>query len=79
MPTKKLLADALALPVEERIRLARALLMSLDEDSTTDDVSPTWTAELSHRLEEVRAGTAELVDLDDVDAYVAEKLAAASR
>ena len=82
----KVLAAALDLPEDERARVAHELIRSLDADSShaedsEDAVQAAWTGELARRLQEV--GTAELVDLDEVDAevdaYVTERLAAGRR
>jgi putative addiction module component (TIGR02574 family) len=71
----QVLEAALALPSDERARLAHELLLSLDADEDEKDVQAAWTEDLARRLREVRDGTVELSDLDEVDAYVAQKLA----
>jgi putative addiction module component (TIGR02574 family) len=64
------------LPDEERGELAARLLRSLDPD---DDDEPTaqeweaaWSAELDRRVREIRDGSVELVDGDDVLAELRE-------
>ena len=74
-PSDQVLEDALALPSDERARLAHELLLSLDDHEDEKDAHAMWTDELARRLREVREGTAELADFDDVDAYVTKKLA----
>ena len=72
----KVLAAALDLPTDERARIAHELLLSLGESEVhgDDDVTAAWTDEIARRLQEVRRGEVELVDLDDVDAYVGQRL-----
>lgn len=71
----QVLKAALALPADERARLAHELLLSLDAGDSEQDGQAIWTSELARRLREVREGTVELVDFDEVDAYVASKVA----
>jgi putative addiction module component (TIGR02574 family) len=54
------LAEALALPSEERARIARELLRSLDDEEPDDPaaIEQAWTEELARRLDEMDAGTA---------------------
>ncbi len=75
MPSpEELLNEALDLPSRERARLARELLRSLDggEDG---DATEAWTEELRRRLQEVKDGTAELDDWEDVRARLAARRA----
>jgi len=53
-PAERLTAEALALPPEERARLARTLIASLDGDEA-DDADPTaveaaWLADVARRV-----------------------------
>lgn len=48
----RLLADALALPDDEREALLRALLDSLDEPGEDDDHAIAWDAEIERRAED---------------------------
>lgn len=68
LPLKQLEAEALELPLSERAQLARRLIISLDEDAgeEPDAVERAWEEEIRRRLEEVDAGTAELVTADEV-------------
>lgn len=65
-----LLDQALKLPDEERGELASRLLRSLPLEDR--DVAPTsewealWSAELDHRIRQVRDGSVELADGDEV-------------
>ena len=78
---EKLLTEALALPEDERARLAHELLLSLDHAGTesAEQITGAWTSELTQRLQDIRGGKVELIDLDDVDAYVAQQIAAVRR
>jgi len=63
------LDQALQLSDEERGKLAARLLQSLDPDD--DELSPeqwddVWSAELDQRVREVREGTVELIDGDEM-------------
>ena len=57
---EKLRAELLALPAEERAKLAHALLESLDE-GTDADTDAAWLTELERRADAVADGTATLV------------------
>ncbi len=59
---KKILEDALALPEEERRRLAERLLDTLGADASDQAA---WTAEALRRANEVESGKGELLDLDE--------------
>lgn len=65
---EELLAAALALPPDERERMAHDLLDSLDESGalTSEEWEAAWTAEIKQRLDAVREGRAELTDADEV-------------
>lgn len=78
---ENLLAEALDLPEQERAQLAHELLRSLDQEGTesAEQVLSAWTDELSRRLQDVREGEVPLVELDDVERYVAHRLAAVRR
>lgn len=69
------LAAALELPIDERARIAHELIRSLDIAESDSGAESAWTAELSQRLADIREGTATLMDLDEVDGYVASRVA----
>ena len=71
-----LLASALKLSVNDRARIARELLVSLDEGNQDPDAHVLWTAELRKRAEDVLRGNAKLVDAEEVDARVEARLKA---
>ncbi len=77
-PTDELRTAALGLSVEERAKLARELLHSLDGEPDVD-ASDAWTAELERRISELKRGTVKPLSLDEVRALVARRRAAASR
>lgn len=63
-----ILAEALRLPVEDRARLALALIRSLDAER--DDTDTAWRAEIERRSAEVEAGTAPTMTLHEYRAHV---------
>jgi putative addiction module component (TIGR02574 family) len=78
---ENLLAEALDLPEQERAHLAHELLRSLDQEGaeSAEQVMSAWTDELARRLQDVRDGDVALVELDDVERHVAQRLAAVRR
>ncbi len=71
---RKLLDDAMALPSEDRARLAAALLASLD-DRADPDATSAWAAEVERRAERVLSGEAEEAPWDEVRARLLDRLA----
>jgi Putative addiction module component len=71
-----LLDQALKLPDDERSKLAARLLRSLEPDDSdepsAEEWDGAWSAELGKRLREIREGTVDLVDGDDVLAELRE-------
>jgi putative addiction module component (TIGR02574 family) len=67
-------ADALKLPVRERVRLAQQLVSTVDDGSETD-VEELWFNEAERRLEELRDGKVEGVDADEAFRMAREDLA----
>lgn len=59
-------------PAQERAKIARELLLSLDE-GTDADAAEAWVAELEQRAAEVRSGTAATEDWATVKARLAER------
>ena len=70
--TKKILEDALALPEEQRATLVAALNESLE--TTEDDLTPQWKAEIARRIEAVERGDSRLIPGDEVDARIRKTL-----
>lgn len=71
-----LLEQALKLPEEERSEFATRLLHSLEpadgNEPSAQEWEAAWSAELDHRIREIRDGSVELVDGDDVLAELRE-------
>ena len=60
-PFDEIAADAMKLPLRDRVRLAQQLVSSLDEQMETD-VEALWAAEAERRLEELRSGKVQGVE-----------------
>jgi putative addiction module component (TIGR02574 family) len=71
----KVLAEALDLPVRDRIRIAGALLRSVDPEED-EDAAEAWVAELDRRSRAVEIGAAQLIDAPVVHAHVRASLRA---
>lgn len=70
-------AGALGLSRSERAKLVHDLLHSLDDEAADPaTVEAAWAAEITRRVEEIRAGKAELIDADQVHAEIRARLAA---
>ena len=57
----EIVADAMKLPLRDRVRLAQRLVSSLDDRIETD-VEALWAAEAERRLEELRTGRVKGID-----------------
>jgi putative addiction module component (TIGR02574 family) len=66
MDVESLEREALKLPADDRARLARELLDSLDELSP-EELDRLWLEEAGRRAAQVDAGEVELVSAEDVD------------
>lgn len=64
MTTKKIIEEALSLPVEERALIADSLLQSLNMPKTNIDAK--WTETAKRRLQELRSGKVKPVPGDVV-------------
>lgn len=62
---EKVRSEALRLPEAERAELAHSLVESLDGPADKDAESA-WDAEILRRLAEIDAGTAELIDREEL-------------
>ena len=60
----QLTADAMKLPLRDRVQLAQRLVSTLDEEIATD-IEALWFAEAERRLEELRSGPVEGIDADE--------------
>lgn len=67
-------ADAMKLPLRDRVRLAQQLVSTLDEKSEAH-VEELWFAEARRRLEELHSGKVAGIDADDAFRKVREDLA----
>jgi putative addiction module component (TIGR02574 family) len=68
-------ADALSLPPDDRARLTRALIQSLEQEPEDDPtlVEAAWQAEISRRVEEIKSGKVQGVPADAVFAKLRAK------
>lgn len=64
---EELAAKAQELSPEDRARLAEDLLASL-QDEPQSEVEAAWDREIERRVEQVRAGSAQLIPAEDVHA-----------
>ena len=64
MKTKKLIEEALSLPVEERAIIADSLLRSLNMPDATIDAK--WAEVARRRLQELRSGKVKPIPGDEV-------------
>jgi putative addiction module component (TIGR02574 family) len=64
MTTKKIIEEALSLPVEERALIADSLLRSLNMPNTGIDAE--WTEVAKRRLQELRSGKVKAIPGDEV-------------
>jgi putative addiction module component (TIGR02574 family) len=71
----KVLSEALDLPVRERLRIAGALMRSVDPEED-EDAAEAWVAELARRSATVADGTAKLHDAESVHERVRQLLRA---
>lgn len=71
--TKELRDQALALPPEERARLARDIMTSLDGPSEKN-AAQAWVHEIERRAQEVRTGAVKLAEWKDVRKRVLDRL-----
>jgi putative addiction module component (TIGR02574 family) len=70
---EKLEADLLALPLDSRASLARALISSLEE-TADENVEALWADEIRRRDKDLRSGRATARPLDDVLREARERL-----
>jgi putative addiction module component (TIGR02574 family) len=60
----QLTADAMKLPLRDRVQLAQRLVSTLD-DEVESDAEELWFAEAERRLEELRSGKVEGIESDE--------------
>lgn len=73
MTSEDVLSAALALPPQERARVAHELLRSLEE-APDEAVETAWTAEITRRSREIADGAVEPIDLDVAKKQIARRL-----
>lgn len=56
--TEKVCIEALSLPRDARAEIARRLLVSLESEDFSEDVSELWRKEIARRREDFREGRA---------------------
>ncbi len=69
-----LIRDGLALDVDERAVVAHALLDSINDADDASEVDDAWRVEVSRRLEEMRSGSVEMIDADELFAELRASL-----
>ena len=75
MTTKELISAALALPEDDRVELAAALLESIEGGlEMTDPVRVAWIDEINARLKAIDEGRAVLIPADKALNRVRERL-----
>jgi len=73
MTTRKLIEQALSLPVEERALIADSLLRSLNVPDIAIDTK--WTEVAKRRLQELRSGKVKPIPGDEVFSEVLKRFA----
>ena len=63
--TEKICIEALSLPHEARVEIAHRLLVSLENEDFTDDVSEAWRGTIQRRRQDFRDGKANEVSADE--------------
>lgn len=67
-------ADAMKLPLRERVRLAQQLVSTLDDESEAE-IEELWFNEAKRRLDELHSGKVEGINADDAFRAARENLA----
>jgi putative addiction module component (TIGR02574 family) len=73
MSSDELRIAALALPPEDRAKLAQELLRSLDEPAEAD-IETAWLSEIARRASEVADGSVQAVDWEIARERIANRL-----
>ena len=63
-PFDEIAADAMKLPLRDRVRLAQQLVFSLDDEIETG-VEALWVVEAERRLQELCAGTVKGIEAEE--------------
>jgi putative addiction module component (TIGR02574 family) len=72
MTTKDLIAEAISLPVEERVIVVDLILKSLNPSES--DIDKKWAAVAKRRLQELRSGEIEAIPGDEVFKRIWQRL-----
>jgi putative addiction module component (TIGR02574 family) len=79
MPAEKILQDALALPAEDRARIADALLDSLEPEGgealAAEEWEAAWSVELERRLRDFDEGRVKPIPFEEAMARARARLA----
>jgi putative addiction module component (TIGR02574 family) len=78
MAATDVLAEVLRLPADQRAKLVRELIRSLDGEPDTD-AATAWDEEIELRAADVVAGIADTMTLDEYRAHVRARRAARAR
>ena len=63
--TDKVCIEALSLPSDARAEIAHRLLVSLEKEDFSDDVSEAWRSEIQRRRQDFRDGKANPVSAEE--------------
>jgi putative addiction module component (TIGR02574 family) len=63
--TEKVCIEALSLPRDARAEIAHRLLVSLETEDFSDDVSEAWKSEINRRRQDFREGKANAVSAEE--------------
>lgn len=67
---------ALTLPVDQRAKVAKALLASLDDSTDPAELHASWTSEIASRVDDIVSGRVQTVSRDEAKAQLAADRAA---
>lgn len=70
---------ALTLPVDERAKIARTLLSSLDDPADPAEIHEAWTSEIRSRVDDIVSGRVKTIPRAEVKAQLAADRAARQR
>lgn len=73
MSAKELLDAALALPLDERAKLAREIIASLDGEPDAD-AEEAWASEVERRIREIKSGEVKTVPRSVASERIADRL-----
>ena len=71
---ERVVADAMKLPIRDRVRLAQQLVSTLDEQTEGGEVEELWFAEAKRRLNELQTGEVEGIVADEAFRIAREDL-----